>query len=136
MLQQYFRSRGMTHIPNYSAEDPEATGMVETFMKHLKKIFHTSEITHEDPYLKLNDHLLLHRATPHPTTNKCPAELLFNRKFVTTLPDIRHNPAAGRKDILEARDNDRQEKTKMKQEKDSKANVRDHILGIVIFFTF
>ena len=95
-------------------------------MKHLKKIFHTSDITHEDPYLKLHDYLLLHRATPHPTTNKCPAELLFNRNFYTTLPDIRHNPAAGREDILEARDNDGQEKEKMKQEKDSKANVRDH----------
>ena len=126
LLQQYFKAKGVTHIPNYSAEDPEATGMVEAFMKHLKKIFHTSDITHEDPYLKLHDYLLLHRATPHPTTKKCPAELLFNRNFYTTLPDIRHNPAAGREDILEARDNDRQEKEKMKQEKDSKANVRDH----------
>ena len=55
-------------------------------MKHLKNIFHTSDITHEDPYLKLNDYFLLHRATPHPTTKKYPAELLFNRKFYTTLP--------------------------------------------------
>ena len=53
-----------------------------------------------------------------PTTKKCP--------FYTTLPDIHHNPAAGREDILEARNNDRQDKEKMKQEKDSNANVRDH----------
>ena len=50
----------MTHIPNYSAEDPEATGMVEASMKHLK-IFHTTEVAYEDPYLKIKDYLLLHR---------------------------------------------------------------------------
>ena len=59
LLQQYFKAKGVTHIPNYSAEDLEATGMVEAFMKHIKKIFHTSDITHEDPYLKLHDYLLL-----------------------------------------------------------------------------
>ena len=109
MLQQYFRSKGVTHIPNYSAEDPEATGMVEAFMKHCKKIFHSSDFTHTVPYLKLNDYLLLHRAMAHPTTKKCPAEQLFNRNLYTTLPD-----------------NDRQEKEKMKQELDSKANAQDH----------
>ena len=130
LLQQYFRDKGVAHIPNYSAEDPEATGMVEAFMKHLKKIFHTAEVAYEDPYLKLNDYLLLHRATPHPTTKKSPAELLFNRKFVTTLPDIRHNPAAGREDIIEARDNDRQEKERMRNTKDNKATVKDHAILI------
>ena len=48
LLQQYFRDKGGTHIPNYSAKDHEATGMVESFMKHLKKIFHTSEVAHEN----------------------------------------------------------------------------------------
>ena len=85
-------------------------------------------MAHEAPYLKLNDYLLLHRATPHPTTKKSPAELLFNRKFVTTLPDIRHNPAAGREDIIEARDNDRQEKERMRNTKDNKATVKEHAI--------
>ena len=95
-------------------------------MKHLKKIFHTASVTKEDPYLKLHDYLLLHRATPHSTTKKSPAELLFNRKFITTLPDIRANPAAVRKDILEAREADAQEKENMKRIKDDKANVVQH----------
>ena len=109
--------------------------MVEAFIKHLKKIFHTAEVEHEDPYLKLNDYLLLHRATPHPTTKESPAELLFNRKFATTLPDIRHNPASGRQDILKARDNDRQEK-ETRQDKNSMARVKDHPIqtwGKVLF---
>ena len=55
LLQQYLRSMGVSHITNKSAEDPEATGLVEAFMKHLKKIFHTAGVEREDPYLKLND---------------------------------------------------------------------------------
>ena len=86
LLQRYFKAKGVTHITNYSAEDPETTGMVEAFMKHLKKIFHTAEEAIEDPYLKLNDYLLLHRATPRPTTKKCPAEVLFNRMFLPLSP--------------------------------------------------
>ena len=48
LLQQYLRSMGVTHVTK-SAEDPEATGLVEAFMKHLKKIFHTAGVEREDP---------------------------------------------------------------------------------------
>ena len=130
LLQQYLWVQGVAHISKNSSEAPLATGMVEAFMKHLNKIFHTAEVAYEDPYLKLNDYLLLHRATPHPTTKKSPVELLFNRKFVTTLPDIRHNPAAGREDIIEAKDNDRKEKERMRNAKDNKAEVKDHAILI------
>ena len=33
---------GIQHVTNKSAKDPEATGLVEAFMRHLKKIFHTA----------------------------------------------------------------------------------------------
>ena len=58
---------GITHIANKSSEDPEATGLVEAFMKHLKKIFHTAGVDREDPYLRLNEYLMQFRATPHST---------------------------------------------------------------------
>ena len=83
--------------PSFNGSDSNILSMVEAFMK----IFYTAEVAHKYPYLRLNDYLLLHSAMPHPTTKNSPAELLFNRKFVTILPDIRHNPAAGRQDILE-----------------------------------
>ena len=102
LLQRYFKHLGIDHCTNRSAEDPEASGQVEAFMKHLKKIFHTAAVAKEDPYLKINDYLMQYRATPHPTTKKSPAELLFNRKFITRLPDLRRNPALGREDIKEA----------------------------------
>ena len=37
---------------NKSAEDHQATGLVEDIMKHLKKIFHTAGVEREDPYMK------------------------------------------------------------------------------------
>ena len=39
LLQKYLRNMGIDRITNKSAEDPEATGLVDAFMKHLKKIF-------------------------------------------------------------------------------------------------
>ena len=71
--------------------------MVEAFMRHLKKIFHMAGMKKEDPYQKLNDYLMQFRATPHTTMRKCLAELLFCRKFVTKLPDLRPTrPRPGR----------------------------------------
>ena len=48
-LQRCFRNLGIYHVTNRSAEDPEATGMVEAFMRQLKKIFHTAGVEHKDP---------------------------------------------------------------------------------------
>ena len=47
LLQKYLRNMGVVHITNKSAKDPEATGLVEAFMKHLKKIFHTAGVERE-----------------------------------------------------------------------------------------
>ena len=73
LLKQYFQSVGVKHYTNLSAEDPEATGLVEAYMKHIKKVFHTSAVSGEDPYLQMQEHLVNFRATPHPTTGKRPA---------------------------------------------------------------
>ena len=126
LLQVYFRYMGVKHLPNISAEDPESSGQAEAFMKHLKKVFHTAEIEKKDPYLTLNEHLMQYRATPHPSTGKSPAELLFGRKFRVRLPDIRTNPATDRQDLQEARVADLKAKLKMKRYKDAKGNVREH----------
>ena len=103
MLQKYFTNMGIQHVTNKSVEDSEATGLVEAFMHHLKKIFNTAGVEREDPYLMLNNYLMQFRATLHATMKKCPVELLFGRKFNTKLPDLRTNPAKSRRDIMEAR---------------------------------
>ena len=128
LLGEYFKSVGVTHYTNISAEDPEATGLVEAFMKHIKKVFHTCAITGEDPYLKIHDHLVNVRATPHPTTGKSPAELLFGRKFRIKLPDIREDPAESRPDIIAARKQDQAAKACMKVYKDARCHAKPHTI--------
>ena len=64
-------------------------------MKHLGKIWHTSIIDKKDRYMEINKHLRVTRATPHISTGKSPAELLFGRKYITRLPDIRVDQAQG-----------------------------------------
>ena len=130
ILQTYFRNLGILHTPNRSAEDPEATGAVESFMKHIKKLFHTCEVEGQDPYERLNNYLMQFRVTPHPTMKKSPAELLFNRKFNTRLPDLRENPAASREDIKEAREEDEKQKNKMKGYKDKRKEVKQHDIKV------
>ena len=102
LLQKYQRNMGIDHITNKSAKDPEATGLVEAFMRHLKKIFPTAGVEREDPYMKHNNYLMQFRATPHANMKKCPAELLFGRRFNTKLPDLRTNPGDHR--LVEAHD--------------------------------
>ena len=126
ILQAWLKSVDVEHIPNLSAEDPEASGHVEIFMKHLKKVWHTALIEQKDPYIELQRHLMQVRATPHTSTGKSPAELLFGRKFRTKIPDVRVNPAAQREDIVEARQSDIQAKARMKEYKDNKRNVKPH----------
>ena len=90
------------------------------------KWFQTAGVETEDPYLRLKNYLKQFRATPHATMRKCPAELLFGRKFVTKLPDMRTNPAKARKDIMEAKEDDRGAKDKMKKYKDAGRPIREH----------
>ena len=122
LLQQCFKNIGIQHLPNHSAKDPEAIGLVDAFMKHIKKLFHTSSVSHTDPYLALHNHLLQMRATPHPST----AELLFRRKFLTKLPDMRQNPVQTRPDILATRATDARAKERMKHYKDNPSSVKPH----------
>ena len=104
--------------------------MVMAFMKNLKKIFQMAVVRYKDPYLKINKYLKVHRSTPHPITKKLPAELLVNRKFVTRLPDLRTNPAKGRKKIEEVREEDAKAKEKMKAYKDKGREVKDHKIKV------
>ena len=129
-LQTYFRKMGITHRPTISAEDPEANGTCEAFMKHLKKVWHTSVTQHRDPFMDLNRHLRSFRATPHPTTGAIPAELLFGRKVRTIFPDLRPDPAGEREDIVTAREKDKESKAKMKEYKDNHRHVKPHTMAI------
>ena len=61
-LQQYFAWAGIKHFLNKSAYDPEATGLVEAFMNHLGKIWHTSITDNKNPFMEIDKHLRVTRA--------------------------------------------------------------------------
>ena len=61
---------------------------------------------------------------------KCPAELLFGRRYNTKPPDLRTNPAKERKDIVEAKKVDKMAKERMKMYKDAGRYVKDHNIEV------
>ena len=85
-LQKYFRWAGIQHKTTVSADDPEANGLAEAFMKHIQKVWHTAQLEGNDPKAELNKHLLMYNATPHPSTGFAPVDLMFGRKIRTRLP--------------------------------------------------
>ena len=129
-LQEYLRWAGVKHRPNKSPLDPESNGLAEVYMKHLKKIWHTSRLEGKNPVLEINKHLRVQRATPHPSTGKAPAEIMYNRKYKTRLPDMRKDPAATREDVVEARRKDKEAKDRQKRYKDAKSTVKIHDIHV------
>lgn len=127
LLQRYFRWAGIDHQKTRSAEDLEANGLAEAFMKHLKKIWHTALIERKNPVAELNKHLLMFRARPHPSTGFPPAQLLFNRKIKTRLPVTKLETDT---QIEEACRNDAKAKATQKKYKDAKNYVKHHTIEL------
>ena len=124
-LQEYFRWAGIKHDTTVSADDPEANGLAEAFMKIIKKIWHTCTITKRDAMAEINKRLQAYRATPHPTTGKAPAELMYGgRTYRTRLPDKKEQQPSSA--VQEAQDTDRKLKLIQKRYKDSRQYVKPH----------
>ena len=65
---------------------PEANGEVERFNRNLKKTIQTAIAEKQNWRIVLENFLLAYRTTPHATTNKTPAELMFGREINDKLP--------------------------------------------------
>ena len=84
-MKTYAAKRGFKHqriIP----EQPSSNGLAENFMRMLLKVAHTAFIDQNDPREAVFRYLMTHRATPHSSTGKTPAEMLYNRPINTTIP--------------------------------------------------
>ena len=123
LLQKYFRWAGIEHHKTHSADDPEANGLAESFMKHVKKVWHAALMERNNPVAELNKHLQMYRATPHPSTGFPPAQLLFGRNINTRLPKPRVKEDAL---VKEALFNDSHAKAVQKKYKDAKPYVKHH----------
>ena len=80
-----YAQQGFCHKKITPAQ-PSSNGLAENFMKMLLEVGHTAYSERKDPQHEAYKCLLSYRATPHSTTGKTPAELLFNRKLRTPVP--------------------------------------------------
>ena len=65
---------------------PQANGQVENFNKDLKKVIKTAINNNTDWKAELNAFFRSYRSTPHSSTNKSPAELIFINYDTSRLP--------------------------------------------------
>jgi hypothetical protein len=104
-----------------SPEDPEANGLAKNFMKAMNKVWHIAHIEGKNHKQELYKFLRYYRATPHSSTGKAPAEVLFNRQV--RLPQ-KNEPA---KDLVISQRN-LEAKAKQKAYKD--ANTKPHNIKV------
>lgn len=86
-FQQFLKELGIKHKPS-SPLWPQGNGEAENFMKPLGKAVRSAHHENKDWKREIFKFLLNYRATPHATTGKSPAELLYNRPIRTKLPQV------------------------------------------------
>ena len=100
---------------------PRANGLVENFNRMINKVIRTSAIERKCWKQELFKFLRNYRATPHVTTGKCPADLLFqSRTYRVRLPEL----STFQKDDKEIRERDAKKKSQAKQYADRKRYVK------------
>ena len=88
---------------------PNANAEAERFMKPLMKAIRTAYITNVPWEQALSGFLQNYRSTPHPSTGKPPAELMFGRNLKTGLPQL-----TPKLEDIQVRRHDNTAKAKMK----------------------
>ena len=94
-------------------------------MKMLSKVLQTATAERRVPKSTLQEYLLAYRATPHSTTGKPPAEVLFNRKFRTMIPRF-----IGRTNDPDIRAKDAEAKAASKARHDKPARIFERKLQV------
>ncbi|XP_043233011.1 uncharacterized protein LOC122387159 [Amphibalanus amphitrite] len=82
----------------------KANGLVERQNRTLLKAIRASVAEQRDWRESLQAFLLAYRTTPHPSTGKSPAELIYGRELRTKLPEVDPPPAPGRRAVQAAHD--------------------------------
>lgn len=80
---------------------PQANGEIERQNRSLLKRLKIAHVEKLNWKQELFDYLLMYRSTPHSTTGVSPAELLFNRKIRTKLPELGSNDSLLDEEIRE-----------------------------------
>jgi len=116
---KFMKELGANHTTS-SPYWPQGNAEVERFMQPLVKAIKTAHVEGKDWKRSIYKYLLNYRATPHTTTGKSPAELLFNRQITTKLPNLVKDTAS-----IALKEKDSQSKEKMKFYADQKRHVKE-----------
>ena len=123
-FKNYCRFMGIEHKP-ITPRHPQANGVAENFNRMVNKVVCTAAIERKSWKQELYKFLRNYRATPHLTTGKCPADLLFQKRpYRIRLPE-QLVPVLCDKDF---RQRDAQQKLKAKQYADRKVYVKKSTL--------
>ena len=119
-FKDYCQFMGIEHVP-VTPRHPRANGLVENFNKNIDKIICAATVEHKSWRQELYKFLRNYRATPHLSTGKSPAELLFQKRpFRSRLPELLPPKFNDR----EIREKDAQQKLKAKVYADDKPYVK------------
>lgn len=116
----YMQNNGIKH-QKITPLWPQANGEAESFMKPITKAIRSAQAEKRDWRKDLYRFLLNYRATPHSSTGISPAELLFNRKLSTKLPEVVEEEATADKEL---RAKDTEAKQKMKEQADKRVRAQ------------
>ena len=118
----YLRDHSITHR-RVTPYWPQANSEVERFNRTLEKAIRAATTEGKDWKNEINTFLLNYRATPHCTTDKSPAVLLFGREIRTKLPSLNARTLpASQANVVDPTvlERDRCQKAKMKKYADEK----------------
>ena len=120
MFTNYCKFMGIEHH-TITPLHPRANGLVENFNRMVNKVIRTSTIERKCWKQELYKFLRNYRATPHVTTGKYPADLLFQtRPYRVRLPEL----SSFQTDDSEIRERDAKKKSQAKQYADRKRYVQ------------
>lgn len=108
-MEKYLNQMGIKHqltTPFW----PRAHGEGERQNRSLLKAMRAAQGEKKDLRSGLNKYLTAYRATPHKTTDACPAELLCGRQFSTKLPELANIGDSDEPAQQEVRDRDAQKR--------------------------
>ena len=69
-------------------EHPQSNRLDEKMMASLVKVVHAALTEKKDPKEEVQKFLMMYRSTPHPSTGKCPSQLLNSRKLRLKFPSF------------------------------------------------
>jgi len=124
-FQQFMAHLGIRHR-RVTPLWPEANGEVENFMKPLKKVCATAQVEGKSWKQALYTFLRNYRATPHCSTLKCPAEVLYGRPIKTKLPE--NAPKPTHDDTIRVSDD--RAKSTMKANAERRRNIKNSDIDV------